>query len=95
MIASTLLIGDQSLKHSSMGTLFDTIREHVTEGKYVIGNHASERLEERGIVEWQVIAALEDGVLVAELPDASPNPAVELRESLAFYAVWRLRGLWV
>ncbi len=65
-----------------MGQLFDTIRQLVAEDKYVVGQHASERLEERGIMEWQVIAGVEDGELIAERPDATPNPAVEVRESL-------------
>ena len=33
-------------------------------------------------MEWQVVAGLEDGELMAERPDATPNPAVEERESL-------------
>jgi hypothetical protein len=75
-----------------MGQLFDTIRKLVTEEKYVVGQHASERLEERGIMEWQVVAGLEDGALIAERPDATPNPAIEVCESLPdgteFKAVW-------
>jgi hypothetical protein len=77
-----------------MGQLFETIRNLVAEEKYVIGQHASERLEERGIMEWQVVAGLEDGELIAERPDATPNPAIEVRESLPdgaeFKAVWSL-----
>jgi len=75
-----------------VGQLFDTIRQVVAEEKYVIGQHASERLEERGIMEWQVVAGLEDGELIAERLDATPNPTVEVRESLPdgteFKAVW-------
>ncbi len=66
-----------------MGQLFDTIRQLVAEEKYIVGEHASERLEERGIMDWQVVAGLEDGDLIAERLDATPNPAVEVRESLA------------
>ncbi len=65
-----------------MGQLFETIRQLVAEEKYVIGEHASERLEERGIMDWQVVAGLEDAELIATRPDASPNPAIEVRESL-------------
>ncbi len=65
-----------------MGELFNTIRQLVAEERYVVGQHASERLEERGIMEWQVVAGLEDGELVIERPDATPNPAAEVRESL-------------
>jgi len=75
-----------------MGRLFDTIRQLVAEENYVVGQHASERLEERDIMEWQVVAGLKDGALIAERPDAMPNPAVEVRESLPdgtdFKAVW-------
>ncbi|HET6576172.1 MAG TPA: DUF4258 domain-containing protein [Fimbriiglobus sp.] len=75
-----------------MGQLFDTIRQLVAEEMYLVGLHAAERLEERGIMEWQAVAGLDDGVLVAERPDASPNPTVEVREVLPdgteFKAVW-------
>jgi len=75
-----------------MGQLFALIRELVAEEKYVVGKHASERLEERGILEWQAVAAPEEGILLMERPDAEPNPAVEVRESLPdgseFKAVW-------
>ena len=75
-----------------MGQLFDTIRYLVAEDKYVVGLHASERLEERDIMEWQVVAGLEDGELIVERLDARPNPAVEVRESLIdgvkIKAVW-------
>jgi hypothetical protein len=77
-----------------MGQLFDTIRQLIDEEKYVVGLHASERLQERGIMEWQVIAGIDDCELIAEVPDAEPNPTVELRESLPdgteFKAVWSL-----
>lgn len=44
-----------------MGQLFNTIRQLVAEEKYLVGQHASERLEERGIMEWQAVAGLDDG----------------------------------
>jgi len=75
-----------------MGQLFDTIRQLVAQEKYVVGEHAAERLEERGMMEWQAVAGLEEGELIAERPDATPNPAVEVLESLPdgteFKAVW-------
>ena len=37
----------------TMGKLFDTIRRLVANEEYLVGEHASERLEERGIVAWQ------------------------------------------
>lgn len=66
-----------------MAELFDTIRRLVADERYVLGQHASERLEERGMMEWQVVSGLADGELILERPDDAPNPAVELRQSLA------------
>jgi hypothetical protein len=64
----------------------------VANEHYLIGQHASERLDERGIMEWQAVVGLEDGELMAERPNATPNPLVEVRESLPdgteFKAVW-------
>jgi hypothetical protein len=75
-----------------MGQLFDTVRQLVAEERYLVGLHASERLEERYIMEWQAVAGLSDGVLIAENPTATPNPTVEVRETLPdgteFKAVW-------
>jgi hypothetical protein len=75
-----------------MGQRFSTIRQLVADEKYIVGEHASERLEERGIMEWQAVAGLDDGDLIVERPDATPDPAIEVRESLAdgteFKAVW-------
>ena len=79
-----------------MGKLFAAIQRLVAEEKYIIGQHASERLEERGIMEWQAVAALADGELIAEKPKSKPNPTVEVRESLPdgteFKAVWSHLG---
>jgi hypothetical protein len=75
-----------------VGQLFDAIRQLIAEEKYVVGQHASERLDERGIMEWQAVAGIEDGELILERADAKPNPAVEVRETLPdgteFKAVW-------
>jgi len=80
-----------------MGNLFSTIRQLVTEEKYVIGEHAAERMEERGFLEWQVVDSLADGILIVERPDAQPNPLVEVTQTLPdgteFKGVWSyLRG---
>jgi hypothetical protein len=75
-----------------MATLFDTILTFVENEYYVIGIHASERLEERGIMEWQAVAGVRNGVLIRENPKAKPNPTVENLETLPdgteFKAVW-------
>ena len=75
-----------------MGQLFEAIQQLVAAERYVVGQHAVERLEERGILEWQVVASLAEGHLIAERPDAEPNSTVEVKESLPdgteFKAVW-------
>lgn len=75
-----------------MGVLLNTIRRLVAENKYVVGQHASERLEERGIMEWQAVSGLADGELLTERLNAEPNPTVEVREFLPdgtpITAVW-------
>jgi len=43
-------------------------------------------------MEWQVVAGLQDGKLIVERPDASPNPAVEVGESLPDGA--ELKAVW-
>ena len=60
-----------------MGQLFRTIQQLVAEEKYVVGEHASERLEERGIMEWQAVAALADGELMAEKPRSNRIQALK------------------
>ena len=75
-----------------MGRLFETIRALGADGRYVVGQHAAERLEERGVLEWQVVDGIEDGSLIAERRDDPPHPAVEIRQLLAdgteVKAVW-------
>ena len=65
-----------------MGRLFDIIRELVAADRYVVGQHAVERLEERDMMEWQVVAGVADATLTVERPEAVPNPAIELLELL-------------
>jgi hypothetical protein len=75
-----------------MAKLFDTIRRLVAENKYVVGEHAVQRLEEGRILEWQAVSGLEDGRLLLERPNDKPNPAIEVQERLPdgteFKAVW-------
>lgn len=82
----------QKLRGALMGELFQTIRKLVAEEKYLVGLHASERLDERDIMEWQAVEGLQAGDLIAENPGATPNPTVEVRQSLPdgteYKAVW-------
>jgi hypothetical protein len=76
--------------------LFQKLKILVFEERYVIGQHASERLEERGIMEWQVVAGLANGVLLKERLDAQPNPIIEvsqiLEDGTMVKAVWSYLG---
>ena len=61
-------------------------------GNYLVGEHAAERLDERGILEWQVVDGIQEGRLLLERPHDLPNPAVEVAQLLAdgseIKAVW-------
>ena len=78
-----------------MTRLAQTILRHVAAGRYELSAHAQNRLDERGIAEWQVIAASQAGRVVAERPGNRPNPVVEIVIDLAdgspCKAVWALR----
>ena len=65
-----------------MGKLFDQIRQAVREDRYLVGWHADERCEERGVTDWQLIAGLDDAELVRERPASKPNPSVVVRQTL-------------
>ena len=65
-----------------MGKLFDPIRQAVREDRYLVGWHADERCEERGVTDWQLIAGLDDAELVRERPASKPNPSVVVRQTL-------------
>lgn len=75
-----------------MSELFEKIRAAVEEDRYLIGLHAANRLEERGILDWQAVAGLSEGNLIVERPHDRPNPAVEVEQVLPdgtpFKAVW-------
>ena len=76
--------------------LFQKLKILVFEERYVIGQHASERLEERGILELQEVAGLTNGVLLKERLDAQPNPIIEvsqiLEDGTVVKAVWSYLG---
>ena len=62
--------------------LFQKIKTLVLEDRYLIGQHASERLDERGIMEWQAVIGILEGQLLRERLDADPNPAIEVTQML-------------
>lgn len=75
-----------------MAALWQTIRGALGAERYVVGVHAAERLRERRIAPWQVVAGTLDGRLLAVREDAEPNPVIEieiiLAEGTAAKAVW-------
>lgn len=51
--------------------------------EYVVGWHADERCEERGVTVWQVVSGLEGAELIRERPQSKPNPSVIVRQPLS------------
>ena len=51
-----------------MGRLFEQIKEAVRQERFLVGWHADERNEERGISDWQIVSGLEDADLGARAP---------------------------
>lgn len=72
--------------------LFEQIRDAIADERYLIGLHAAERLDERGIPDWQVVAAMTGATLILERPHNRPNPSIEARillpDGTAAKAVW-------
>jgi hypothetical protein len=62
--------------------LFDSIRNLVLSGRYIVGQHAVERLEERNILEWQIVDGFEHCELLTERATDLSHPAVEVRQTL-------------
>jgi len=80
-----------------VSSLFGHIQELVAGGRYVVGHHAVERLEERRILEWQVVDGVERGRLLQERLRDQPNPSIEVLQLLAdgteVKAIWsHIRG---
>jgi hypothetical protein len=75
-----------------LGELFQRIKSLVMAGRYVVGEHAVARLDERRVLEWQIVHGIESGRLLAERPRDTPNPSVEVLQILAdgtdIKAVW-------
>jgi hypothetical protein len=65
-----------------MGALANKIRQAIRDERYVFGSHADERLRERRIMGWQVVAGMGGAKLIRERPKATPNPAAEFEQIL-------------
>ena len=76
----------------SLGKLAEDIRSAVLAERYVFGVHADERLRERRILGWQVVAGVDAAKAILERPDSTPNAVVEFEQVLPdgtpFKAVW-------
>ncbi|TVQ53287.1 MAG: DUF4258 domain-containing protein [Phycisphaerales bacterium] len=66
-----------------MGQLFQKIKQLVEANRYVVGHHAVERLDERRILEWQIVDGIQNAALQRERPRTQPNPSVEVTQLLA------------
>lgn len=62
-----------------MGKLFDRIREAVRQNRFLVSWHADERVEEREVAVWQLVAGLEDAQLERERPASKPHPPIHRR----------------
>ena len=66
-----------------MGDLFNTIQVLVRKQRYAVSEHAVERLDERRILEWQIVAGIEEATLLVERPRDHPHPCIEVIQALA------------
>lgn len=66
-----------------MPALFDTIQRLVATGQYLIGQHATERLKERDMLEWQIVDGIDSARLISERPKTEPNPTIQAEQQLA------------
>jgi Domain of unknown function (DUF4258) len=65
-----------------MGDLFDKIIEAVQQERFVVSNHADDRLRERKIVVWQVISEIDHAIIVEERPHDTPFPSAIVEQFL-------------
>lgn len=65
-----------------MGELTENIRRAVFEERYVFGAHADQRMRERRIMGWQIIAGIEAARVITEHAEGEPNPTVEFAQLL-------------
>lgn len=77
-----------------MDHLATMIRDLVDEGRYVVSEHASERITECNFFEWQVIEGTISGIVLRERPRNRLHPAVEyeglLPDGARFKSDWCL-----
>ena len=62
-----------------MTNLESRIRRAIADEQWTFTNHAEQRLNERDIEGWQVIAGVEAGQTIEVVPSALPNPKIVIR----------------
>ena len=65
-----------------MNTLPQNIKDAIDREDYLLTEHAAGQLDKRNIPDWQVIAGMEDAVVLRERPNDSPFPVVEFEQAL-------------
>jgi hypothetical protein len=75
-----------------MESLFEQIRLAVHEDRFIVSNHADDRLRERKMKLWQIVEGTDSARFISENTTASPNPTVVLEQLLpdgtAVHVVW-------
>lgn len=75
-----------------MGKLCNDIIAAIEANRFIVSNHADDRLRERMIELWQLTSSIQDARLMTERPSDTPNPSVVLEQILpdgtAVNVVW-------
>lgn len=66
-----------------LGQLSDKIKHLVMTDRYIVGAHAVERLDERHVLEWQIVHGIDAATILRERLHDRPNPSIELEQVLA------------
>jgi len=76
--------------------LLKTIREAVEEDRYELSIHADNRIEERGLMVWQIASALSDAKVLKARLDDRPWPSLLVSQILPdgteVHAKWSYRS---
>ncbi|MBM4036758.1 MAG: DUF4258 domain-containing protein [Planctomycetes bacterium] len=76
--------------------LLARIEEAVRAERYEVSIHADNRIEERGMMEWHIVAGLPDADLLEAQLDDHPWPSVLLSQALPdgteVYVKWSYRA---
>ena len=78
-----------------MSALADNIRQAIHDERYVFGAHADQRLRERGILGWQVVAGMDTAKVIRERPNNIPNPVVEFESILPDGTPFKMVWAWI